>query len=122
MKIELNEKLAQKIKYYLRYVGANDTYEKFVKSIRDSLPKEINYKNCGVSRNAPKREKPAKYKTLNKFGYHSVASNTISIRLIEPVEENKEYIIGSDVEDKNKVKKFLKSRIIGDIVKIKQKI
>ena len=126
MNIKLDEKLAQKIKYYLRYVGANDTYEKFSKSIRNSLPKEINYKNFGANQNLPKRDKAGhfvpKYKQLRKFGYHSVASNSIKIRLIELVEENDDYIVGLDIEAGNKLKNFRKDRIVGDIIKIKQKL
>ena len=117
MKIELNNNLINQVINTLRVSAPQKTYRDFLVAVANSTPPDIDYTHFG----ALKVSSP-KYRTLKRFGYYSRSSNSIKVRLVEPTEENKEYIYGLDIKDGNKLKKFLKSNIIGAVKSVRQKI
>lgn len=138
MKIELSEKIVGKIKYYLKYIDANDTYNKFIAAIKNSKPTQpprTNYvlpdmhkgfkTNTKLNHNQLRRDEYGKflpqYRTVLSFKYHSPSSG-IKTRKIELEEKDQYYIIGRDLKDGKKIKQFRKDRVVGKIAGIRERI
>ncbi len=142
MNINLSKTLIQQISRVLYTNGYGKLWNDFWDMVDASDSKEINYKNYGRKLTMAESLLPIdttklnhlslqrderghflpKYRKLKRFGYHSVAGNTIKIRTIEPTEITSDYIIGRDLEDKNKIKQFRKDRVVGKIQNLKELI
>ncbi len=123
MKIELSNELIKSISKSLYATKNMIDYKNFRTVVIAALQNQI-FETVPDLEAIEKTAFPnlPKYRTIKKFGYYSRSSDSIKVRTIEPIEENKDYIIGLDTQDNNKLKKFLKSNITGNIRTVKQKI
>lgn len=144
MNINLSKQLIKRISKALWQEGATDIWVDFNDAVSDSKPKEIKYKNYGLDelvddikeyrkkingtnlnykdleRDESGRFLP-KYRRIARFDYNS-PNTGLKYRTIELTHKDADYLVGLDMTDNNKEKRFRRDRIVGKIINIKQPI